>query len=115
MQLTGNANPFLFLRLHQPFVERADLLPVFLDDAQPNAMSAEDQRDQRRDRERHEPGGLVERRRDDEGDGGAGFVPHAAVIGRHHAEAVGARRQIGIEGLAAIARILPVAVVAFEP
>ena len=44
----------------------------------------------------------------------AGFVPHAAVIAGDHAEAVVARREIGVERLPAIAGVLPVAILAFQ-
>src|SRR5207244_10627507 len=42
------------------------------------------------------------------------LVPHAAVVRCDHAEAIAARREIRIERPAAITRILPVAIAAFE-
>src|SRR6266536_4251428 len=66
-------------------------------------------------REQHpEPGGLVIGRSDGEIEVSAGLVPHAAVVARDHAEAVVAGRKIGIEGLPAIAGVLPIAVVTFQ-
>src|SRR5271166_4659969 len=61
-----------------------------------------------------EPGGLEIRRGDGEIERVASFVPHAAVIRGDDAKAVAPRRQIAIEGLPAIAHVLPVAIVAFQ-
>ena len=61
-----------------------------------------------------EPGGLVVGRSDGEIQECAGLVPHAAVIASHHAEAVVAGRKIVIEGLPAIAGVLPIAIPAFQ-
>src|SRR5882724_5587865 len=67
------------------------------------------------DREQHpEPGGLVIGRSDGEIEISAGFVPYAAVVTSHDAEAIVAGKKIGIEGLPAIAGVLPIGVVAFQ-
>ena len=68
----------------------------------------------RGDREREKPGGLVVGRRDREIEVRAGFVPHAAVVAGDDAEAVIARRQVGVEGLPPIAGVLPIAIVALQ-
>src|SRR6266436_9372165 len=60
------------------------------------------------------PGGLVIGRSDGEIEVGAGLVPHAAVVTSHDAEAVVAGRKIRVEGLSAIAGVLPIGVVAFQ-
>src|SRR6266446_7294167 len=66
-------------------------------------------------REQHpEPGGLVIGWRDGEIEVGASLVPHTAVVTSHDAEAVVARRKIGIESLPAITRVLPVVIIAFQ-
>src|SRR5215469_15441394 len=67
------------------------------------------------DQDRHtEPSSLVVRGRDRKIQRCAGLVPHAAVVGSYHTEAVVARREIVVERLATIARVLPLAVVPFQ-
>src|SRR5579871_3435255 len=57
--------------------------------------------------QRLEPGGLIIRWLNGEIEERPGFVPHAAVIARHHAETVVAWRKIGIERLPVIAGVFP--------
>src|SRR5262249_29260107 len=61
-----------------------------------------------------EPYRLKERGRDREVDERAGFVPDAAVVACDHVKAIRAWRKVGIERLAAIANVLPLAIEAFE-
>jgi hypothetical protein len=64
--------------------------------------------------ERTEPGGLVVRWRDRELQHFTLFIPHTAVVGRDDAKAIGSRRQVGVERLAAVAGFLPIVVVPFQ-
>src|SRR5690242_17944057 len=57
-----------------------------------------------------EPDGLVIGWGDGKVQERAGFVPHAAVVGRNDAEAIVTRRKISVESLSPIASFLPIAV-----
>ena len=66
------------------------------------------------DPEHFEPARLVVRRRDREFQRCTRLVPDAAVVAALHAELIGPRREVGVEGLSPRADVLPVAVATFK-
>ncbi len=62
-----------------------------------------------------ESAALAQGRRDLERQRGAGFIPHAVVVGGHHVETVAARPHVGVVGGAARTGGLPLAVDTVEP
>src|SRR5579871_677221 len=64
--------------------------------------------------ERAEPGGLPVGRRNREVERCTLLVPHAAVVARDDAEAILAGRKVIVEGLTAVADVLPSSIVTFE-
>src|SRR5262249_47280275 len=77
-------------------------------------MESEQQRERRDYDHCAKPCRLVVGGRDRKIDDGAGFVPHAAVVGRDDAEPIIAWGQVSIERLPTRASILPVGVTALE-
>src|SRR5579863_5995282 len=61
-----------------------------------------------------EPDGLVIRRGYREFERVAALVPYATIVAGNHAKAISARWQIGIERLAAIADVPPIAIKPFQ-
>src|SRR5262245_58431951 len=88
---------------------------MLLENTEPDAMGTPHERDDRGDRQRQEPAGLVIRRRHGKIEMRTGFVPHTAVVARGDAEAVVARTKIVVERLPTSPNVLPIAVLAVEP
>src|SRR4030095_9167602 len=95
-------------------VERRNFALVLLDNAQANAMGAPRHCEHDARRKSEEPCSLVVRGRDAEIYDGTRLIPDTAVVARDHTETVAAGRQVAVEGLPSVVRVLPLAIVTFE-
>src|SRR5580704_13429432 len=107
VQFPGDARTFIDTRFHARVKSLRDLM-------EPVPVERPKQYEKSGHARHAEPGGLIVRRGDGKIEGRAGLVPHTAVVAGHHAEAVAAWIEIGIECLPFIDDLLPVAIVAFQ-
>src|SRR5580698_7049475 len=107
MQIAGHARPFVDSRFHLRIEMLRDLMKAV-------PVQAPEQYQKSGQARRLEPTSLIVCRGDGKIEGGAGLIPHAAVIAGHHTEAVIAWSKIVIERLPSIAGVLPVRISAFQ-
>src|SRR5215472_392747 len=107
MQLSRNACALVYACFH-PCVESLLQLP------NPDFVERAEQPKESRHAQSAEPTRLVIRRRHGKVQERAFFVPHAAVVARHHPEAVVAGSEVAIKHLSSIAAVVPVAVSALK-
>src|SRR5580692_563019 len=107
MKIAGESGAF-----GQSFIKAGIQPPGDLAHAQ--AKSHPNSQKRNADAQHAEPRRLVPRRRDDEIQTCAFFVPDTVIVAGDYVEAVLPRAQIGIERLAARSRILPAGIAPFE-